>query len=480
MSRTRPAFLLLEAALGIAVFSLFLVAVSLVMLNGQEATIRSGDRIRGVYGAEMAIEAARDIREGGFSSVTAGQHGVSLNASGRWQFQGTSTSDSGGTLTALTVTSVSSGWKQLVARAAWTRGTVGSGSATINAEMTDWRTPRWPGDWSSVTLVGSATGAGSPQYAAVAVGGNTAYVAGTASPGLSLYDISTLSAPARIDASFTLGSGVGANGVAVRGKRLYVLTTDPSAELRAYDITAPASLSTANLVTSVNLTGSSLATSLALDGDLLVVGMKASGSRQLYTFSVANSGAIVPLGSAAGSADVNAIALSGSSAYLATSNSTAELGIVFLHDWLHPAYASGEGFNLTGGLKGLSVALSGTAALLGQEKGSSNVVFFDLGDGDVPDPPPSPLYHQGSGSIVAAQIDAAACYAFLGAQSGTKALQIINLRDPSLPEIATYQTGSPLQQARGLFYDIVRDRLFFLTTSSLLILAPGSATGPCS
>ncbi len=482
--RLRPGFLLLEVLVGMTIFALFLTTVSLVLLNGQQDTVSGGDRIRAAYLADGALEAARSMRNMSFSKLTAGNHGVVLALSGAWVFNGATVVSSGTYTTGLAVTTLASDWKQIVATSSWKHGNSRSGSVSFTTQLVDWRGMRTTGNWGSPSLVGTYIDGGTPLFNAVAVSGNAAFVTGdvaSGGPGLTVIDLTTLTSPQRVASSFSLGST--AYGVAVKGKRLYVALANTSQELRVYDISNPASLSAANLVASYNLPGSSRARSLAVRGNVLYVGAMASGTAgedEFYTFDVSNSGAIVPLGSLADTGDMNAIGLLATGAYVASTLDTSELRVVNIADNSTLSFASGQGYNLADGTQdATSIAVVGTSALLGRQRGTAiqEIVLFDVRNGAIPSSP-GPWYHEASGGVVAVDVDPTGCYGFAATTWGLKALQVINLKNHSLPEVSNYSNGAVA--ARGVSYDIVRDRLYLLTNQRFLIFAPGASASPCS
>lgn len=78
--------------------------------------------------------------------------------------------------------------------------------------------------------------------------------------------------------------------------------------------------------------------------------------------------------------------------------------------------------------------------------------------------------------MVGVAMDPYRCYGFLADSSGKKALQIINMRNKTTDvKIASYDSTSGL--ARGMEYDLVRDRLYLLTDQAFLILKPASSGG---
>ncbi|MFA6523774.1 MAG: hypothetical protein WCS85_05400 [Candidatus Peribacteraceae bacterium] len=470
--RARRGFLILEAVLAIGIFTIFLAASGGLLLQGQERTSWAGDRVRGAYAAFSALEGARSIRSGGFSSLPAGTHGVVLGPSGSWILAGSGNTANNITTT-LTIADVESNHKTLRAEASWPRGADGSGSLVLEGEVTDWREVHGVGDWSQPQLLGSAELGGQPAFTSLALKGTIAYVGVASDPGLLLFDVSDPSSPSRTSTSFTVG--VGAHAVAVRGDRLYVLTDDTAAELRMYNITTPAS-PVLTPIASYNLPGSDRGLSLSFGGNLLIVGAKADATeQQMYLFDAFDTSAFTLLGSLHGSGDVYAAGSHGTTAYLATGNVAAELGVVGISSPALPVFASGEGYNVTGSLTGLSIAVTGSSAVLGQAKGMSNVVVFDVSAGGMPS---APRYHQGSGSIVGVGSEPSGCFAFLAAASGHKALQVVRLSDPSLPEVASYSASS-LVPATALLYDPGEDRLYLLTASSLRVLRSGTSPSPC-
>lgn len=446
------------------------------MLRGQEATIAGGDRLRAVYIAARSLEAARSIRDGSFSSLAAGTYGATLGPTGTWQLAAEPVRDGDKYVSTLTIAAPAPAERSLEARTTWRRGREGSGAVFLSTALADWRTARFPGDWSSVAVEATLPFGGARS---LAMGGSVLYAAAGQSPGLLLFDVSNPAAPVRINAGFALEGGRTAVAATLRGRRLYLLTDDPAAELQAFDISSPATLAAADRVATYDLPGNASGLSLVVQGQMLAVGARASGTageHQIYLFDIADGAAVPLLGSAGAAGSAYGIALSGTSAYLATSNAVAELGIADVRDPAAPSFLPGGGYNLTGSLEARSVTAVGSVLLLGQQQrdqGQSDLTVFTVGDGGIP---PSPLYHQASGSLLGIAADPGACYAFLAADSGRKALQVVDLRDASLPEIARHD-ASP---ARAILYDPIADRLFLATQDAILVLRPGSPAGPCS
>lgn len=473
----------MEVLLGIAIFALFVSAVGYVLLYGQESTIMSGDRIRAVQFTERSLEGARSMRGASFASITAGQHGLWVNGTTKqWAFTGSEVIMSGGYITSLTVMSVAPDWVRLSALTKWKHGYNRSGAVLITSELTDWRTTRNIGNWSSITLDGSYTDGGTPQFIDIAIySGSYVFVGARSTAGIYVFNTVDTTSPTRINSSFSLGYGV--HDMVILDSFLIVATDDSSAEIKVYDISSPATFSAANLVASMNVQGSTRVRSLAVSGDMLYAGTTAStgiGDDEFYTYRVATNGTLTLLDTINDdTSGIQMIAISGTAAYLASSMDTSELRVVNVESG--SSIISLDGYNLSDRtLDGMSVAVSGTSALIGTMRGTSidELVLFDLESGGVPSPPPGPWYHEGSGSIVAIDMDPTRCFAFFAAESSPKALQIINLRNKStLAEFTSY--NSTTGPGRAILYDLPRDRLFLTTDRALLIFRPGASTGTC-
>lgn len=473
--RARGGFLLLEGLLGLTLFSMFLFAAGIVLMQGQEGSIIGGDRVRAAFHTQRAIEASRSIRDGSFTSLADGLHGTKLT-SGTWSYNGTQTVASGGYTTALTVSHLAHNWVRLVAQTAWKRGISRSGSLILQSELTDWRANRRVGNWSALSLTGSYV-VNNAYFNDVALTGSSAFVTSEISDGgagLYVLNVQNLAAPALLTTVNIGGAGYHA---VIKGRVLYVITSDSSAELKAYDITNPASPS---LKTSYNLPGSGRAKTLVYSGNRLLVGgipNGAVGERAVYLFDITSSGTLTLMTHLDDAGTVSAIALSGTSAYLADSEDAAELEVLRRGTGSLALHGS---YNLSDDTKdALSIALSGTSALLGREKTSfQELVVFDVSKSGVPSSP-GPWYHEGSGSLVGVAADGNACFGFLAASSGRKALQVVHLFDKTnLPELTTHT--STTGKGRGVRYDPVRDKVYLLTDNAVLMFQAGGVLASSS
>jgi hypothetical protein len=471
--------LLLEVMLGIAVFSLFMLAVGMTMIAGQENTVIGGAESRATYLADRALDVTRAIRDASYSSVSAGQHGFAVNSGGKWAFSG-STSTTTGSYTTWVYVSQSSTGLLLSARSIWKHGYNKSGSVVLKTELTDWRAAGAVGNWSSVSLAGSVTPGGAPDFGDVIVTGDYALITGDGSSGgngIYIYDVSDPASPVRVNSSFNLGYD--AYQMAIRGKTLYVLTDDSNAELKAYKLTSLPSLT---YVTSYNLQGSGRGRALRVYGSLLYLGATLSGNsgeKEFRIFDISNSGSLVAKATLDDTADVSDLALSGTAAYLATADDAGEMHVVNVANSGSVVSASGAVVNVSGTEDGLAMALYGTAALLGRARGSGiqELVMYEIPASGGAPLSSGPWYHEMSGSVVGVAADPTGCYAFAATRQKWKALQIVRMKDMSLTELSYYTLSSGA--GRRLFYSAPDDKIFFISDTTLYIFEPGAPSGSC-
>jgi len=475
----RPGFLLVEALIGIAVFALFMGAVGTTLLYGQENTIMAGNRIRGTTISVRALEASRGIRDGSFASLVAGTYGVQIGSDGKWAFVPSAQTVTGSYITSVTLTASGSGWMHADARTKWKHGYTRSGAVLISTDLIDWRTTSTRGDWRTPTVDGTFAPGGNVLFTRGAIAGSTLFVAAGNSVGLYVVSLANTASPTQLATGFSLGAA--AYDVAVRGERLYVVAADSAAELKVYNIANP---NIPTLVTSVNLPGSSRARSLAITDRVLLVGMTqsaVSGENELLAYNISSTGSSIPLLDSEDEAgDVLAIAVSGTGVYLASTLDSSELRAYRIFDSGSLALASVAGYNLSDRtLDAQAIAVTGTSALLGTLKGSiQEMVLFNARPMVPSLTTTGPWYHEGSGSVVGVAMDPSRCVGFLAADSGRKALQVVNVRDTSsLAELATHT--STTGKGRGVLYDPVRDRTILLTDQAVIIFRPAASTGTC-
>lgn len=89
MHTTNRGFSLIELIVSAALILLMATLFVQAVLAGEQGTVLAGQRVRAQFVAEEGLEAARNIRDGGFANLTMGTHGIAV-VSGRWAFSGSS------------------------------------------------------------------------------------------------------------------------------------------------------------------------------------------------------------------------------------------------------------------------------------------------------------------------------------------------------------------------------------------------------
>lgn len=464
---------MLDALIGVVVFGLFIVAVGASLLFSQRGFLASGDHMRGAFLAEESLEALRTIRDADFILLTAGTYGVQVGPAGTWQLASSGSTTSDGYTSIVTITLPQEDTVQATARTSWNHGNGRSGSVLLTTEITNWQVEQPIGNWNSVSQQGAYTDIG-VLFTKVIVKDEYAYVTSGDTAGLYIFDVSNLSNPVRVASSFSLGAA--GYDLLTIGDVLYVLTADTSAELQSYNISSPTSLSAGNLLDQKNIPGDDRARSLAYFNGTLFVGAREDGTEhELYSYS-ASEGTLSLLDSLDNAGGFMDLSIHQAYAYSANTQDVSELRVVDVFDPADLSDAPGVGYNVTDVYDGNAVATYGTAAFLGRLDGSSieELVMFDIADSIVPSPPPGPWYYEVGGNAEDIAAEPGGRYLFLASSHPSKELQVI---DPTLlshgqPAEMTYY-DSPNGAAKGVYYDILKDRVFLATNDAFEIIQPG-------
>ncbi len=473
--RIRSGSLLLEAIIAIGIFSMFLAGIGFTLLLGQRSTIAGGDRARGSFLAEQQLEAVRQMSALNFSSITAGDHGMAL-AGGAWAFSGTSLKIDGYT-TRINVVSKGTDWWEVSAVAGWNFGKTRSGTATLVTELTNWRKVATVGNWANMSRIANVSVSGTPDFQSIAIADSYAYVTSTnasGGKGLYVFDVSNPASPVAVASSFDLGAS--AYGVAVDDDRLYLATSDVTKEVQVYDISSPSTLSSGNLINTYDMPGSGQARSIAVYGDNVYVGtLNDPPNDEFSALLMSETGPMTLQSSLAMSGSILGIALQDGYAYVANANNAGEFEVVDIFDAENLQFAPGVGIDLTNVQDGTAVATSGTAALIGRAEGSAidELTLYDIALAPVPSPPPGPWTLEVGGDVNALATIFGSKYAFVAGNASSAQLRVIDLvkfAQGQAPIVKTYNANATM---RGLRYNWQNDRLFGITSSTLMVFAPG-------
>lgn len=136
MKKAQSGFSLVEILLAVSVFGLIVMALVGSLIYGQESTALAGERSRVAILADEGLEAARNIRDAGFSNLTDGTHGLAIS-SNQWTLSGTS--DTTDIFTrSLAISSVDANRKQVIATVTWPQTPQRSGTVTLTTYLTNW------------------------------------------------------------------------------------------------------------------------------------------------------------------------------------------------------------------------------------------------------------------------------------------------------------------------------------------------------
>lgn len=132
----RFGFSSVEALLAAAIFALLATALVGAFLYGQEATALAGSRARATFLAEEGLEAARNIRDAGFSNLTDGTFGVTT-ASNQWNLSGAS--DVTDVFTReVVVSTIDAKTKELTSTVTWQQNSQRTGTVSIVTRLSNW------------------------------------------------------------------------------------------------------------------------------------------------------------------------------------------------------------------------------------------------------------------------------------------------------------------------------------------------------
>lgn len=468
----RPGFLLLEALIGFALLALFMTAVGLTVLVSQQGTSSSAQRARAIALSTAALDGVRLLRSQSWSSLPTGIHGITAQ-DGVWTFSGTGTVTDGFT-TGVTLTELDEGRMGVTAETTWSSGQEVL-RVSVDTELTDWRTPKAVGNWAAPQVVGSWTTGDTPLFNRVSVSGDIAAVTSDVSAGgagLYLFDLQNPSSPTRLASGFTLGFA--GHDVLIAADVLYVITEDPAAELRVYDISDPSGFSSLSLLGSYDLPGDARARSLSLRGTTLAVGAQVSaGEDEVYLLDVSAPQDPVMEGAFSLEGGAAAADFIGGTLFIATDDDVAELRYADVTDPAAPSAPTGSGYNLTDVTDAAVVAATGTAAVIGRLGGAftEELVLFAVSDGGLE--ASGPWYWEVGDSVNGFVLDPSQRYGFAATAYAGREFSVVDLpRWRGGLSAIVASMASTTGEGRGVFYDPAADRAYHVTRSTFTVYRP--------
>jgi hypothetical protein len=320
---------------------------------------------------------------------------------------------------------------EVVSKVKWNFGNTRSGSLVQTTQITNWKKVATVGNWAAMTKIASPQLSGTPDFQSIVVSGTYAYITGirgTGDKGLYIYNVSNPASPVRVASTFDLGSS--AYGIAAVDNRLYIATDSATQEVQVYDITDPTNLTNANLINSYDLPGSGKARTIAVYGNNVFVGtLNDPPNNQLYALLMSETGPMTLQSSLAMSGSVLGLALQDGYGYIANSYNVGELQVVDIFDPENITFAPGVGIDLTDVHDGISMATTGTSALIGRVNGGSidELILYDIALSPVPSPPPGPWTLDIGGDANSIATVFGSKYAFVGSSANNAQVKVLDL-----------------------------------------------------
>lgn len=362
---TRQSRLALSSPEGFSIVEVLLASSLLVLLvtglvgaylYGEESTALAGNRARANMLAEEGLEAVRNIRDAGFASITDGTYGLATTGN-HWSLSGSQ--DVSDIFTRwIVISSIDANRKNVTSNITWQQDPSRTGTVSLATRLTNWITK---GDWTIPTEPAHIDLAGSNDGIKIQIVGNYAYlILAAGSPNFFVFNVTNPASPTQVG-SFTV-SGTPQN-IFVSGNYAYVVSNQIlNHGLQIINITNPAVPSLADNY-SASLTQN--ATSVYVVGNTAYLGMASDILyKEFLILNVTNPANPTSLGSLDLGASANEIAVSGSYAYVATTDTAQELKVINISNSSAPAQV---GFlNLPTSVSATSLIISGTTLFIAQ------------------------------------------------------------------------------------------------------------------
>lgn len=438
-------FVLVEVILTSALFALVAAGLFGAFYYGLESVKASGLRTRSVSLAEEGLEAARSIRDRGFTNLVDGSYGI-VNDGTRWSF--VAGSDAKGPYTRqVTVQTIDAKTKYITSLVMWNQSRQRPGAFGLVTYLSDWtEIPVWTNPKTGPCLNIS----GGQDAQKVTVNGNYAYLV-TNSDGYSLVSVN-VSNPSSIVQAGAVGVGNNPTNIVVNGTKAYVTSRNNNAEVQVVDITNPASMGSP---VSVDLSGNSDANGIAIaNGNAFVT--RDAGFEEFHAFNASapyQQRSVLELTYAA-----REIYTSGNYAYVASTDNSQELKVVNISNPLSPTLVGG--YDDTSSIAdGVTVAGYGSFVFLGRSDGK--ILIFNISN---PASPQKIGQYDALQAVNDLAVDATRNLLFAVTNIGSKELQIIDLTNPSQPTQRGYFDAA--DTLNGVAYDATHNLVYVVGTDN--------------
>lgn len=280
------------------------------------------------------------------------------------------------------------------------------------------------GDWALPTLEGSFNNSGNDNSNDIFVSGSYAYL-GTTNGGAD-FSIVNVSDPTSPTLSSALNLGGDINGVFVSGNYAYLASGDNSKELVVINVSNPSSPSE---VGSLNLSGNQDATDVFVSGNYAYLSRISSGNPEFYIINISNPASPSLTGSLNISGDANAVYVSGSRAFVASSSNSEELVVINVSSPSSPAVLGS--YNASSNANGSDIFVINTSAyLVTLNNGGSGPEFYIL---DVSNPASISTVGSFNAGDNVNGVYVSGTYAFLATDAGSEEFMVLDISTPASP-----------------------------------------------
>lgn len=458
--KNKNAFSTVEIILSIAVFSLVILGVSSALSYSLHAQADANQESKANFLLEEALEATGNIKDSSFANLINGTYGLAI-ISGRWAFAGTSDSVDGYSRS-VTVTTVDTNTRDVVATITWNRKSGGSRSITATQRFTDWErviTP--PNNWALLSVQSTLNLTSGTDALRVKSNGNYVYVAKIgSSANFTVVDVTNLSAPVERGTISVLGT---ISDMAVSGNYVYLSSSDNNAEITIVNVTNPLS---PTIASTINLNGNSDASGVWVVGTTLFITRVVSGGAdgELLAYNITNPSTPTLISQVQFASNHSRVVVDGNFLYTTSNANNAESNIYNITNPAAITYSSG--LDLPTGNDATNVAYYGNAIALNQLNTLRLVNVTN---------PLAPVLlgsYSPGGTIFSIWGDPSRSYIFMST-SGSPQFRVLNVSNPlsvSIVGSLTY-TGN----LSDIYFDSTLDRVFAVgsnDTQELVIYRP--------
>lgn len=449
-SKDQAGFSPIEVLLAVTVFGMLVTALIGAIIYGRTSTATAGDNVRATQLAEEGLEAVRNIRDADLNNISDGIYGL-VQSGGTWTLSGTPDITDNYTRQ-LTISSVDSKRKNVVANVAWSQAT-GANSVNIQTLLTGWGSVST--SWLNATQAGSYNAQGTGNGVKIATAGNYAYVVRSSSPNFIIVDVSNPASPALVTAIDVANTPT---NITVSGTHAYITTSSNNAELLILDISNPASPA---INATYNASGNADGLSVAIGGNYAYLTRAANGGTdEFVVLDVATPTAPVRIGGYGNNISLNDVNVDGDYAYVGTNNNSRELLILNINNPASPALA--KTYDMPGNGAILAVSKYGNNLFVARTTTLTSINVSNV---------TSPLVlgavtTTGTATVNDVSLDSTGTYAFLGTNSANAEFQIADISNASSMSIVRTVDVSPgTNNMNGVVYSSSLDIVVGATAS---------------